>query len=104
MLIDYISKGIMIGIGCVLIYLAIKKEYEPLLLIPIGFGAIMVNIPFSGLMEEGGIFRVIYDLGIAIVTKKCKNITIDIPKKDHSNIPTFHSEPNITTVQKRAIA
>ena len=65
MLLDYVGKIVMISIGCILIYLAIKKEYEPLLLIPIGFGAIMVNIPFSGLMEEGGIFRVIYDLGIA---------------------------------------
>ena len=65
MLSDYIGNAVMISIGCLLIYLAIKKEYEPLLLIPIGFGAIMVNIPFSGLMEEGGIFRVIYELGIA---------------------------------------
>lgn len=61
----FIGNAIMIGVGCVLIYLAIKKEYEPLLLLPIGFGAILVNIPFSGLMESGGIFRVIYDLGIA---------------------------------------
>jgi len=61
----FISNAIMVGVGCILIYLAIKKGYEPLLLLPIGFGAILVNIPFSGLMENGGIFRVIYDLGIA---------------------------------------
>ena len=65
MLTSFIGNAIMIGIGCVLIYLAIKKEYEPLLLLPIGFGAILVNIPFSDLMESGGFFRVIYDLGIA---------------------------------------
>jgi len=54
----------MIGVGCALIYLAIKKRYEPLLLLPIGFGAIIVNIPYSGLMEPGGFLRVIYEIGI----------------------------------------
>ena len=38
---------VMILIGGVLIYLAIKKEYEPMLLLPIGFGAILTNIPLS---------------------------------------------------------
>ena len=61
----FIDNAMMIGVGCLLIYLAMKKRYEPLLLIPIGFGAILVNIPFSGLAESGGVFRVIYDLGIA---------------------------------------
>jgi sodium ion-translocating decarboxylase beta subunit len=61
----FIGNAIMIGIGCLLLYLAVKKEYEPLLLLPIGFGAVLVNLPFSGLMENGGILRVIYDLGIA---------------------------------------
>jgi len=54
----------MIVVGFLLVYLAIKKKYEPLLLLPIGFGAILVNIPYTGLMEEGGLFRTIYDLGI----------------------------------------
>jgi len=58
------GNAIMIGVGCVLIYLAVKKRYEPLLLLPIGFGAIIVNIPYSGLMEPGGFLRAIYDLGI----------------------------------------
>jgi len=59
-----IDNMVMIGVGCILIYLAVKKNYEPLLLLPIGFGAIIVNIPYSGLMEPGGILRSIYDLGI----------------------------------------
>jgi len=54
----------MILVGFLLVYLAIKKKYEPLLLLPIGFGAILVNIPYTGLMEEGGLFRTIYVLGI----------------------------------------
>jgi len=55
---------VMIAFGCILIYLAIKKGYEPLLLLPIGFGAIIVNIPFSGLMDEGGVIWWIYRYGI----------------------------------------
>jgi len=45
---------IMIFIGILLIYLGIKKEYEPLLLIPIGFGALISNIPMSGITDIGG--------------------------------------------------
>jgi sodium ion-translocating decarboxylase beta subunit len=54
----------MILVGAVLIYLALKKGYEPLLLIPIGFGAMLVNLPYGGLMDEGGILKIIYDAGI----------------------------------------
>ena len=55
---------IMMAVGGVLIYLALRKGYEPMLLVPIGFGAILVNLPYSGLMDEGGILRIIYDAGI----------------------------------------
>lgn len=58
------KNAVMIGLGCLFIYLAVKKKYEPLLLLPIGFGAIIVNLPGSGLMEPGGILRVLYDYGI----------------------------------------
>jgi len=58
------TNGVMILVGCALLYLGIKKEMEPLLLIPIGFGAILVNIPLAGLMEEGGLFRHFYDAGV----------------------------------------
>lgn len=49
-----IKKIIMLIIGGGLIYLAIKKEYEPALLLPIGFGAIIVNIPPLPIMSAGG--------------------------------------------------
>src|SRR5215207_1005210 len=55
---------VMILIGSLLLYLGIKKGLEPLLLVPIGFGAILVNIPLSGVMEPGGFLRVLYDAGI----------------------------------------
>jgi oxaloacetate decarboxylase beta subunit len=58
------SNLVMIGIGCVLLYLGIKKDCEPLLLVPIGFGAILVNIPLADLMEKEGFLRTIYDMGV----------------------------------------
>lgn len=42
---------IMIGIACVLIYLSVKKGFEPLLLLPIAFGMLLVNLPLSGIMD-----------------------------------------------------
>jgi carboxybiotin decarboxylase len=58
------SNPIMIIVGCVLLYLGIKKDFEPLLLVPIGFGCILVNIPLAGLMEKEGFLRIIYEAGI----------------------------------------
>lgn len=58
------SNPVMIAIGCILLYLGIKKGFEPLLLVPIGFGAILVNIPLGGLMEEEGFIRIIYEAGV----------------------------------------
>lgn len=46
-----IPKAIMIIISCILLYLGIAKKYEPLLLVPIGFGALLVNLPLSTLLE-----------------------------------------------------
>jgi oxaloacetate decarboxylase beta subunit len=64
-ILDY-KDILMIIIGLILIYLAIKKEFEPMLLIPIGFGAIITNLPGANLMaaphgnEAGGLFYYIY--------------------------------------------
>jgi oxaloacetate decarboxylase beta subunit len=55
----------MIGIGCLLLFLGIKKNVEPLLLVPIGFGAILVSIPIANLMGDDGFLRTIYDMGIS---------------------------------------
>ena len=52
-------------IGGVLIYLAIKKDMEPTLLLPMGFGAIMVNLPFSGAIGEHGVLTTLFDAGIS---------------------------------------
>lgn len=58
---------VMYAIGAVLIFLAIKKDYEPMLLLPIGFGAILVNLPLSAVWEyEGtaGVLQIFYNSGI----------------------------------------
>lgn len=59
-----IGQVVMILIGSTLLYLGIAKGFEPLLLVPIGFGAILVNIPLAGLMEEGGVLRFFYETGV----------------------------------------
>ena len=59
---------IMWVIGGLLIYLAIKKDMEPSLLLPMGFGAILVNLPSSGAITQGdevGVLDVLYNAGIA---------------------------------------
>jgi sodium ion-translocating decarboxylase beta subunit len=59
-----IYQVIMFIIGGVLIYLAIEKEYEPMLLLPIGFGAILANIPFSSAIGEEGYLTILFNAGI----------------------------------------
>ena len=60
---------VMWAIGGILIYLAIKKDMEPTLLLPMGFGAILVNIPMSGAVTqagaEEGVIDVLFNAGIA---------------------------------------
>jgi len=58
------SNPVMIVVGLILLYLGIKKDVEPVLLVPIGFGCILVNIPLAGLMEKEGFLRIIYEAGI----------------------------------------
>ncbi len=55
---------IMMFAGFGLLYLAIHKEIEPLLLLPIGFGCVLVNLPFSEVMDKQGVLRFFYDVGI----------------------------------------
>jgi len=49
-----IQHVIMLGVACFLLYLAIKKGFEPLLLVPIAFGMLLTNLPLAGLMEPHG--------------------------------------------------
>ena len=66
------QQAVMYAVGLLLIYLAIEKDYEPALLLPMGFGAILVNIPFSGALnqmmagvgEPHGIVQWLFETGI----------------------------------------
>ena len=59
-----IKQFFMIGVGLLLLYLAIQKNFEPLLLVPMGFGAILTNIPLASMSDPGGILYYIYTIGI----------------------------------------
>ncbi|MGB4272646.1 MAG: sodium ion-translocating decarboxylase subunit beta [Propionicimonas sp.] len=56
---------VMIAIGGLLIFLAVAREYEPLLLLPIGAGAILTNLPLSPLIGADGMLTALYDMGVA---------------------------------------
>jgi len=59
-----IGNVVMIGIGLLLIYLAIAKNFEPLLLLPIGFGGILANIPIAGISGPEGLLGILYHMGV----------------------------------------
>ena len=59
------KQVVMWLIGGLLIFLAIKKNMEPSLLLPMGFGTILVNLPNVDAIKEGGVLRVLFDSGIA---------------------------------------
>jgi len=60
-----LGQVVMMLVGVGLLYLAIARGFEPLLLLPIGFGAILTNIPLAGMGEPGGILYLFYEVGIA---------------------------------------
>jgi len=66
-----IQNAIMILAGCGLLYLGIKKNYEPLLLVPIGFGAVLVNIPLADMMGPEGLLRQFYNWGVITEVFPC---------------------------------
>ena len=58
------GQALMIGVCGVLIYLAIRKGFEPLLLIPIGFGGILANIPVADMAGSAGLLGMLYEVGL----------------------------------------
>lgn len=55
----------MFAVGLVLVYLAIKKQYEPMILLPLGFGTLLANIPHSAAVGPDGVLTLLYRAGIA---------------------------------------
>jgi carboxybiotin decarboxylase len=60
-----LGNALMILVGATLIFFGVVKEYEPVLLLPIGFGCILANIPLTGMSEGNGLFAVLYRAGIS---------------------------------------
>jgi sodium ion-translocating decarboxylase beta subunit len=60
-----LGNAVMISVGLILIALAIVKQYEPVLLLPIGVGCMLANIPLTGMTEGLGLFSVLYKAGIS---------------------------------------
>ena len=60
-----LGNAVMIAVALVLIYLAVFKEMEPVLLLPIGFGCLLANIPLAGMTAAEGMMGVLYKAGIA---------------------------------------
>ena len=56
---------VMVAVGVVLIWLAVARKYEPLLLLPIGAGAILTNLPLSPLVDADGMLSFLYNVGVA---------------------------------------
>lgn len=59
-----LGQAVMLLICLGLIYLAIRKGFEPLLLLPIGFGGVLANIPGAGMAEAGGLLDLLYQVGL----------------------------------------
>ena len=61
---EHLGNALMMGVGFALVYLAVAKRYEPLLLLPIGFGAILANVPYANLGDPGGMLHTLRVYGI----------------------------------------
>ncbi len=59
------KMAIMLAVGGLLVYLAIAKDIEPVLLLPIGFGAVLTNLPLTGIASPEGLLGRLYEVGIA---------------------------------------
>src|SRR5512134_267481 len=59
------GNALMMAVGGTLIALAVIKQYEPVLLLPIGFGCLLANIPLTGMSDGNGLFGVFYKAGIS---------------------------------------
>ena len=59
-----LGRVAMILVGLLILFLGIRKKFEPLLLVPIGFGCILANIPLAGISEEGGLLYYVFTVGI----------------------------------------
>lgn len=67
------QQGVMLTISCILVYLALKKGFEPLLLVPIAFGMLLANLPMAGLMA-GPVYEIVTDPATGAQVQKVKEV------------------------------
>lgn len=75
------GQAVMIAVGLLLLWLAIKKGFEPLLLVPIGFGGILANIPLAGLAESAVSHALYYDHALAVTIRDMLGMAPEAPVK-----------------------
>ena len=71
------KNAIMIGIACFLLYLAIGRKFEPLLLLPIAFGMLLVNI-YPDIMAEGGLLHYFFKLDECTTVRNLDDLSFDL--------------------------
>ena len=84
---------IMLLISCLLIYLAVAKSFEPLILLPIGFGGLLANIPGSQIAAEGGLLYFVQEIGIALRVIQALLLSSIAARADASHFRR-HSSPH----------
>ena len=91
------QQAVMLLISFILLYLAIKKQFEPLLLLPIAFGMFLANLPLAGLMNEAStrIVRTFLDRSNCPETNFFIGEVVSYPGKWSSFPPHTHVEPEI---------
>lgn len=91
------GQFVMIAVCLLLLWLAIKKGFEPLLLVPIGFGGILSNIPLAGLAESAVLHALHYDPDTAVQIKQMLGLAQDVSVKAaeqayYSALPALHDQ------------
>jgi len=67
------QQAVMLAVSCILVYLALKKGFEPLLLVPIAFGMLLANLPMAGLMA-GPVYEIVTDPATGVQVQKVKEV------------------------------
>lgn len=99
-----LGQLVMIAVGLLLLWLAIKKGFEPLLLVPIGFGGILANIPVAGLAESAVTHALHYDADLALQLKSMLSLspeasTTAVEKAYYAASPELHSQVEFAAKQ-----
>jgi carboxybiotin decarboxylase len=88
----HLGQGFMIVIGLLLLFLAIRKSFEPLLLVPIGFGGILANIPGAG-MAYSALENAVYAADPALLAEIARALDVTLTENGKDLLAAFHGAP-----------